>query len=144
VEGEPTVETLAAHAARLKEAATRQPDPAEWVPMSQHKAVAEELARIQAEIAAEKAEAAVRAAMSAGKLAPAMKDWALDYAKRDPAGFSAFVEKAPVIVSADAPVAAHSVAQNADALSDEERYVCAALGISESDFAAHKRAVVKE
>lgn len=138
------LDALVAHAKTLKEAASRPPNPAEWVPMSQHKAVAEELAKLQAEIAAEKAEAAVRAAMSAGKLAPAMKDWALEYAKRDPEGFAAFVEKAPVIVSADAPAAAHSVASNADTLTDEERYVCAALGISESDFAAHKRAVVKE
>ncbi|MEW5790027.1 MAG: phage protease [Pseudomonadota bacterium] len=136
--------TLVAHAKSLREAASRQVDPAEWVPMSQHKAVADELARLQAQIAAEKAEAAVREAMSAGKLAPAMKDWALEYAKRDPEGFAAFVEKAPVIVSADAPAAAHSVASNADTLTDEERYVCAALGISESDFAAHKRAVTKE
>lgn len=138
------LDALVAHAKTLKEAASRPPNPAEWVPMSQHQAVAEELAKLQAEIAAEKAEAAVRAAMSAGKLAPAMKEWALEYAKRDPAGFAAFVEKAPVIVSADAPAAAHSVASNADTLTDEERYVCAALGISESDFAAHKRAVVKE
>lgn len=143
VEGEPTVETLAAHAARLKEAATRQPDPAEWVPMSQHKAVADELARLQAQIAAEKAEAAVREAMSAGKLAPAMKDWALEYAKRDPEGFAAFATKAPVIVAPPSDKAPN-VASNADTLTEEDRIACQLLGMSEADFAAHKKTLIKE
>lgn len=122
-------------------AQARQPDPAKWVPMSQHQAVAEELARLQAAVAAEKAEAAVSAAMSAGKIAPAMKDWARSYATKDPAGFGAFVEKAPAILPAGPVPAAHVVSQNADTLTVEDRYVCAMLGIAESDFAAHKRAL---
>ena len=99
-----SVEQLAAHAARLKtelEAAAqaRTPDPREWVPMSQHKAVADELAALQAKVADEQAHAAVAAAMSAGKIAPALKEWALGYAKRDPQGFAAFAAAAPVLVS---------------------------------------------
>lgn len=70
VEGEADVASLTAHAARLKEAATRQPDPAQWVPMSQHKAVAEELAALQKQIAEEKAEAAVTAAHERGQAGP--------------------------------------------------------------------------
>jgi phage I-like protein len=144
VQGEADVATLAAHAARLKEAATRAPDPTQWVPMSQHKAVADQLAALQAEIAAEKAEAAVTAAMSAGKLAPAMKEWALDYAKRDPEGFAAFVAAAPVVVSAGTQTAAHSVASNADTLTEEDRIACQLLGISEADFAAHKKELCRD
>jgi phage I-like protein len=137
------IETIAAHAKQLREAATREPDPTQWVPMSQHKAVADELAKLQTEIAKGKAESAVREAMSQGKLSPAMRDWALSYAVKDPDGFAEWVKAAPVVVSSGTTVAANA-AQKPDALSDEERYVCAALGISESDFAAHKRAVVKE
>jgi phage I-like protein len=137
------IETIAAHAKQLREAATREPDPTQWVPMSQHKAVADELARLQAEIAKGKAESAVREAMSQGKLSPAMRDWALSYAVKDPDGFAEWVKAAPVVVTADTTVSANA-AQKPDMLSDEDRYVCAALGISESDFAAHKRAVVKE
>jgi len=137
-----SVEQLAAHAQRLKtelDAARHAPDPSQWVPMSQHKAVADELAALQAQIAAEKAEAAVTEAMRAGKIAPALKDWALAYASRDPEGFAAFAAVAPVIVGTDK--AARPVASNAgnEALTDEDRYVCAALGISEQDFAAHKQ-----
>ncbi|WP_119352931.1 phage protease [Azohydromonas sediminis] len=138
VEGDADVAALAAHAARLRDAAARQPDPAQWVPMSQHKAVADELAALQQRIAAEKAEASVAAAMRAGKLAPALKDWALGYASRDADGFADWVEKAPVILEADQP-AAHRVASNADTLTEEDRIACALLGLSEADFAAHKK-----
>ncbi|WP_205617304.1 phage protease [Pelomicrobium methylotrophicum] len=130
-------------AALKTEAQSRQIDPAEWVPMSQHKAVADELAKLQAQIAAEKAEAAVTAAMSAGKLAPAMKDWALDYARRDPEGFAAFAAKAPVIVSGNKPDA-HSVASNADTLTEEDRIACQLLGMSEAEFAAHKKELARD
>lgn len=131
-------------AALKTEAQSRQPNPAEWVPMSQHKTVAEELAKLQAEVAAQNAEALVSAAMRSGKLAPALKDWAMDYACRDAQGFAAWTEKAPVILPADAHSAAPRVASNADTLTDEDRYVCAALGLSERDFAAHKQTLVKE
>jgi len=141
-----SVEQLAAHVQRLKTEleAARTPDPREWVPMSQHKVVADELAALQAQVAAEKAEAAVAKAMSEGKIAPALKDWALAYASRDPQGFAAFAAAAPVIVGTDK--AAQHVAPNAGAetLSDEDRYVCAALGIPEKDFAAHKRGATIE
>ena len=120
-------------------AQSRQPDPAQWVPIAQHRAVADELAKLQSAIAAEKAEAAVREAMSAGKLAPAMKDWALAYAGKDPEGFAAWCAAAPVIVAGDA--AAHRVAPNAgtDTLTEEDRIACQLLGMSEADFAAHKK-----
>lgn len=145
VEGEDAarVDALAAHAARLKTAADN-PDPALWVPMSQHRPVAEQLAALQAEVAAQKAEAAVTAAMRAGKLAPAMQDWAMGYATKDPDGFAAWCEKAPAILPADADKAAHRVASNADTLSDEDRYVASMLGIPEADFAAHKQTLSKE
>lgn len=135
--------------ARLKEAEdtaaqARHPDPAQWVPMAQHKAVADELARLQAEVAAQKAEAAVSAAMRAGKLAPALKDWALAYASRDPEGFAAWAEKAPVIMQAEADSSAHRVAPNADTLTEEDRIACRLLGMREADFAAHKRTLINE
>ncbi|TCS69763.1 phage I-like protein [Sulfuritortus calidifontis] len=126
-------------------AQARQPDPAEWVPMSQHRTVAEQLAALQAQIAAEKAEAAVTAAMRAGKLAPAMKDWALSYASKDPEGFAQWTEKSPVILPPETDRAAQRVASNADTLTEEDRIACALLGIPEGDFAAHKKTItVKE
>ena len=43
----------------------------------------------------------VAAAMKAGKITPAQKEWADGYALSDPAGFDAFVAKAPVVVPLD-------------------------------------------
>lgn len=132
-------------AAEAAAAQSRQIDPAEWVPMSQHRAVAEQLAAMQAQIAAEKAEAAVTAAMRAGKLAPAMKDWALSYASKDPEGFAVWAEKAPVILPPEDPHrAAPRVASNAATLTEEDRIACALLGMREADFAAHKKSLIKE
>ncbi|MEO1750716.1 phage protease [Thiofaba sp. EF100] len=125
-------------------AQSRQIDPAEWVPMSQHRAVAEQLAAMQAQIAAEKAEAAVTAAMRAGKLAPAMKDWAISYASKDPEGFASWAEKAPAILPPETDRAAQRVASNADTLTEEDRIACQLLGMREADFAAHKKTLIKE
>lgn len=136
---------LAAHAGRLKadlDAARRAPDPAAWVPMSQHQAVAETLASLQAKLAQDQAEAAVRTAMSAGRLSPAMQDWARSYASKDPQGFADWCSKAPVILAPGAPAAAPAASHSA--LSDEDRYVCQMLGIAEKDFAAHKQTTSKE
>ena len=107
-----SVDALAAHAARIMTEldAARTPDPREWVPMSQHRAVADELAALQAQIAAQQAEAAVADAMSAGKIAPALKDWAIDYALRDPQRFAAYVAAAPAIVSRS-PMSEHQHGQ---------------------------------
>ncbi|GAB4303837.1 MAG: hypothetical protein Fur0034_20200 [Desulfuromonadia bacterium] len=97
-------------------AQARQIDPAEYVPVAMHKQVADQLAALQAQIAAEKAEAAVLAAMRAGKLAPAMKDWAISYASKDPEGFGQWCEKAPAILPPEGDRAAQRVAPNADTL----------------------------
>ena len=45
------------------------------------------------------AEAAVTKAISDGKLAPKLREWAKGYALADPAGFGAYIENAPQVVS---------------------------------------------
>lgn len=139
------IDRLTSAEAAAQAAQSRQPDPAEWVPVAQHRAVAEQLAALQAAQARAAAETAVTAAMRAGKLAPAMKDWALGYASKDPDGFAAWSEKAPVILPPD-QTAAHSVAPNAGtdaALTEEDRIACALLGMSETEFATHKQELAR-
>ena len=60
--------------------------------------VQQELAALRAERAREKAAASVTAALTAGKLAPTQREWALKYATDDPEGFAAFAAQAPVVV----------------------------------------------
>ncbi|MBU8912330.1 MAG: phage protease [Desulfobacterales bacterium] len=61
----------------------------------------EEFNKLQAKLTKKDAEDAVDAAMTAGKVAPASKPWALAYAKEDLKGFNTFVAKAPVVVPVD-------------------------------------------
>jgi phage I-like protein len=138
-----TAEAAAAHAAEeLAAAQARQPDPAQYVPIALHKQVADQLAALQAEIARREAEAAVEAAMSARKVSPGMKEWALSYASRDLEGFKAFVAAAPEIVAEGAhrrTESAHGVV-----LTDEDRLAAKMLGMTEEAFAQAKQLVIKE
>lgn len=60
--------------------------------------VLKELSTLKAGLTQRDADGAVEMAMKEGKITPAQKDWALDYAKRDLEGFRVFVSKAPVVV----------------------------------------------
>jgi phage I-like protein len=138
-----TAEAAAAQAAeQLAAAQAREPDPAKYVPIALHKQVADQLAALQAEIARRDAEAAVEAAMSARKVSPGMKEWALSYASRDLEGFKAFVAAAPEIV----PEGAHRRAESAHGvvLTDEDRIAIRLLGMTEEEFAQAKQLVTKE
>jgi phage I-like protein len=60
--------------------------------------VLKELNTLKSGLIQRDADVAVEMAMKEGKITPAQKDWALDYAKRDLEGFRVFVSKAPVVV----------------------------------------------
>ncbi len=61
-----------------------------------------ELTALKNGLAKEKAEKAVTEALACGKITPAQKEWATDYAMKDLVGFSAFVKHAtPVIPTGD-------------------------------------------
>lgn len=58
----------------------------------------EEFDTVVATLADRDAKDAVTAAMTAGKITPDQKDWAIAYAKKDLAGFTTFITKAAVVV----------------------------------------------
>lgn len=132
----------AAQAAQTAAQASATPNPAQWVPMGQYQAATAQLAAMQATQATSAVETAVTAAMSAGKVAPAQKDWATAYAGQDPKGFEAFVAASPVIVSAQAQAVPHqgaiTASQASGALSDTDREVARLMDIPLADFAAEK------
>lgn len=127
-------------AAQTAAQASATPNPAQWVPMGQYQAATAQLAAMQATQATSAVETAVTAAMSAGKVAPAQKDWATAYASQDLKGFEAFVAASPVIVSAQAqavpPQGAITAAQGA--LSETDREVAKLLDVSAQAFALAK------
>lgn len=62
---------------------------------------AAEFQALKNDLAARDARDAVSAAIAKGKVIPAQKDWALDYATKDPDGFAQYVAKAPQAVPVD-------------------------------------------
>jgi phage I-like protein len=138
-----TAEAAAAQAAeQLAAAQAREPDPAQYVPIALHKQVADQLAALQADLARREAEAAVEAAMSARKVSPGMREWALAYASRDPEGFKAFVAAAPEIVTEGAHRRTESA--HGAVLTDEDRLAAKLLGMTEEAFAQAKQLITKE
>lgn len=105
----------------------RAPDPAQFVPIAAHKALQDQVTALVTLQAQESATRAVDNAISAGRLSPAQRAWALALCAKDPASFEAFVGSAPPIVTQGqiAPGAADA----GRALSAEEIAVCAQLGL---------------
>ena len=114
-------------------------DPAKYVPIDMHLAVQSQLAELQRATKTAKATTAVEDAMKAGKIAPAMKDWALTYASADPAGFDAFVASAPAIVAPSRAGAVPPPAVADAALSDEDLQVQSQMGLSKDAFEAARK-----
>ena len=75
---------------------------------------------------------AVELALKGGKITPAQKGWAKEYALDNPEGFKSFVEKAPQIVPLS-EVAGDSVALKSDKIDDATLLVCKQLGLSAED-----------
>jgi len=86
----------------LKEGATEAEITGTIMAMKQsHTQVADlatQVSQLQASLAEKDAGDLVAMAMKDGKITPAQKEWADEYAKRDPEGFKVFVAKAPVVV----------------------------------------------
>lgn len=98
---------------------------------------AEEFKALKDELDIKKRDDLVSLALNSGKVAPAQKEWAEQYALKDPVGFKAFLDKAPVVVPLSQlkvgdPPAKDSVVDDETQLSVNKQ-----LGISEADFKKH-------
>lgn len=74
------------------------PDPSKFVPIESFKELQTQVADLTNESADAKATAAVDAAVNAGKVFPAQRKWAKDYASSNPEGFAEYVKNAPVVL----------------------------------------------
>ncbi|MGE4323981.1 MAG: phage protease [Sphingobium sp.] len=129
-----SVEEIAASVTTLK---AGQADPARFVPVEQVAAVNSRLATLEGE----RAEREVAAAIDAGKLVPALKDWGLNLFRTNEQGWRDFAGAAPVIVAAGAQLGGGNPAPGSDPdkLEAHEIAACAALGMSEADYLAQKK-----
>lgn len=101
-----------------------------------------QLASLHAKLAGRDAETEVAAAIAAGKITPGQKDWAVSYCTRDPEGFKAFVGAAPRIVPAGSNTGHLGVPE--DGLTEQEKQICALMGVKEEDFKKTRAALKTE
>lgn len=124
-------------------AAAKTPDPAKFSPIAVVTELQGRVATLETAAKTAAATSEVEAAIAAGKLIPAQREWGLDYAARDLAGFKAFIAKQPTIL-AGGRVVEGQPGGGADALTAEEKAVCAAMGLAEKDFLATKKQSLAE
>ena len=113
---------------------SQDPDPAKYVPKTVYDQTAHSLAQLQEQVKAEEAEGLVVAAMSSGKVTPAMKAWAIDYAKRTPDGFRKYLETAPTLAPASHATGSSPGATGSTELTPDQESVRIACGLDREAF----------
>lgn len=110
------------------------PDSAKFVPVEQVAALQADFNALKTSVEADKKAALITAALSQGKLAPALKDWAQSLSVE---ALSAYLEKAPAMAALSGePQAKGDPEQKVVALSAAESAAAKALGLSEKDYMA--------
>ncbi|HHF0188617.1 TPA: phage protease [Haemophilus influenzae] len=110
------------------------PDPAKFVPVEQVAALQADFNALKTSVEADKKAELITAALSQGKLAPALKDWAQSLSVE---ALSAYLEKAPAMAALSGePQAKGDPEQKVMALSAAESAAAKALGLSEKDYMA--------
>ncbi|EOX4853499.1 phage protease [Haemophilus influenzae] len=110
------------------------PDPAKFVPVEQVAVLQADFNALKTSVEADKKAALITAALSQGKLAPALKDWAQSLSVE---ALSAYLEKAPAMAALSGePQAKGDPEQKVAALSAAESAAAKALGLSEKDYMA--------
>lgn len=108
------------------------PDPAKFVPVEQVAALQADFNALKASVETDKKDALITAALSQGKLSPALKDWAQSLSVE---ALSAYLEKAPAMAALSGePQAKTDPDQNVVALSAAEQAAARALGMTEAEY----------
>ena len=114
-----------------------KPDPAKFVPVEQVVALQADFNALKTSVEADKKEALITAALSQGKLAPTLKDWAQSLSVE---ALSAYLEKAPAMAALSGkPQAKGDPEQKVAALSAAEQAAARALGMTEAEFMAEHK-----
>lgn len=92
-----------------------------------------EFKALKEKIANDDAEKSVVVALKAGKISTAQKEWAKEYALKDPQGFDKFVEKAPQVVPLD-EIEYETKELKQTGVDDATMVVCKMLGVSKEDI----------
>lgn len=105
-----------------------QPDPKLYVPKAGYDELAAKIARIEED----RVLASVDQAVAEGKLAPAMKQWAIDLGKKDEPALASFLASAVPVLGGQ-QVKGTPVPDKGK-LTEEEAAICAQLGLDEAEY----------
>ena len=92
-----------------------------------------ELKALKQKSAEREADAAVELALKSGKITPAQKDWAREYALMSLKGFTAFIEKAPQVVPLAEIAGNSTLTLKSTELDEATMLACKQLGVSKED-----------
>ncbi|HYH17624.1 MAG TPA: phage protease [Azospirillum sp.] len=124
-----------------KATAAAVPDPSLYVPRHLYDEAATQLASMRTNLSEEQATAKVDAAIRAGKMTPAQREWGLVLCRSNPASFDQFAASAPPVfgnlarevVPGGRPPDPNSGADGR--LTAEQKAICAALGHDPAEYA---------
>lgn len=120
-------------------------DPGKYVPLSAFTDLQTQFASLQGEVSQGRAETALQAARDAGKLTPAMEDWATQLASKDLAEFDRWAASAPSVVNLGTrKLAGQTPPAKTDKLDATERQVASMMGLSQDAFLATRTAAQKD
>lgn len=115
------------------------PDPAQYVPIAQVAAMQADIKALQAQLGEDKANEAVDKAVREGRIAPALKDWAVSLHRADPAKFDEFVGKAPVLTAAQRIATSKEPGAPAALLDDADLAVMRQMGLTQQQMVDAKK-----
>ena len=116
------------------------PDPTRFVPIEQVTAMQADLKALKDGALETAAETAVSDAMKAGKIAPALKEWALSMFRADKAKFDQFVGAAPSLTSQQLRAAAPPAGDTVVALTAGDTQAAKLLGLDPKAYAETMKA----
>lgn len=129
-----SVEELASAASTLSARVDAEPDPTKYAPIEVVQAANAKLAAISEE----NGKAVVDAAIAAGKVPPANRQWALSSYRADPEAFATAMAIQPAVLKPGSEDTGGT--PTAPALTDDDRALCQSMGWDEATFAAGKAA----
>ena len=96
--------------------------------------LAEQVKTLEAESAERTKTELVTKAIKEGKITPAQKEWAEDYARRDPKGFEVYISKAVVVVPVDQRITGDEKPKPETGLTDTQQQINKMTGISKETW----------
>ncbi|EEZ5537904.1 hypothetical protein EY403_08355 [Shigella sonnei] len=116
-------------------------DPTKFVPIEAVTQLRAQLSQIQTQAATQELDGLVQAALSDGRLVPAMADWAKELGRKDMAALKTYLDGAPRLAALSAmqsnktELNAPQHRQDDSALDAAQLAICSSLGIEASDIA---------